>query len=222
MATMSMDVRHPAIPISGAKEAKEPGNSTSRNLIAESLKPFLIGEKLRTLRLKKKLGLVELGKHTGFSAAMLSKLERGKLYPTLPTLVRIATVFNVGLDYFFTDERKRHVVEVVRKQNRQRFPERPGTSEVSYFFESLDYPAIPRKLSSYYAEFQTVAREKLKPHSHAGVELLYLISGSLVLTIGSDAHTLHSGDSIYFDSAVPHTYWKSEMGACTALIVTTA
>ena len=59
------------------------------------------------------MGLVELGKHTGLSAALLSKLERDKLYPTLPTLLRIAMVFSVGLDYFFTDERKRHVVSVV-------------------------------------------------------------------------------------------------------------
>ncbi len=43
------------------------------------------------------MGLVELGKHTALSAAMLSKLERGKLFPRLPTLLRIAMVFGVGL-----------------------------------------------------------------------------------------------------------------------------
>src|SRR5579871_3058040 len=161
----------------GSPKPPEPSApNTAPDIIAESLKPFSIGEKLRTLRLRKKLGLIELGKHTGFSAAMLSKLERGKLYPTLPTLVRIAAVFNVGLDYFFTDERKRHVVAVVRKQDRQRFPERPGTVDISYYFEALDYAAVSRKLSSYYADFQKVAKEKLKPHSHAGVELVYVLS----------------------------------------------
>ncbi len=78
--------------------------------ISEGLGRYSIGEKLRTLRLRKSMGLVELGKHTGLSAALLSKLERGKLFPTLPTLLRIAMVFGVGLDYFFTDERKRRVV----------------------------------------------------------------------------------------------------------------
>lgn len=71
--------------------------------IEDGLRPYGLGEKLRALRLKKSLGLVELGKHTGLSPAMLSKLERGKLFPTLPTLLRIAMVFGVGLDYFFTD-----------------------------------------------------------------------------------------------------------------------
>src|SRR5262252_9495638 len=103
--------------------------------VVEGLKPYAIGEKLRGLRLRKSMGLVELGKHTGLSAALLSKLERGKLFPTLPTLLRIAMVFSVGLDYFFTDERKRHIVAVVRKKDRLNFPEIPSCSEVSYFFE---------------------------------------------------------------------------------------
>src|ERR1041385_8184455 len=101
------------------------------NTVSEGLSRYSIGEKLRTLRLRKSMGLVELGKHTGFSAALLSKLERGKLFPTLPTLLRIAMVFGVGLDYFFTDERKRRVVSLVRKEERVRFPERPGTHDRS-------------------------------------------------------------------------------------------
>ena len=64
------------------------------------LSDYAIGGKIRALRLKKKMGLVELGQHSGLSPALLSKLERGRLFPTLPTLLRIALVFSVGLDYF--------------------------------------------------------------------------------------------------------------------------
>ena len=200
------------------KKREEP--PSSRETVAGWLKPYSIGEKLKTLRLKKKLGLVELGRHTGLSAALLSKLERSKLYPTLPTLARIATVFDVGLDHFFTDEHKRHVVAVAKKRDRQRFPERPGTSEVSYFFETLDYGATPRKLNAYYADFQKIAKEKLKPHTHAGAEHLYLLSGVLVVAIGGHDYELEAGDAIYFDSSVPHTYCKSGDSPCAALIVT--
>jgi transcriptional regulator with XRE-family HTH domain len=188
--------------------------------VLNGLKPYSIGEKLRTLRLKKSMGLVELGKHTGLSAAMLSKLERSKLCPTLPTLLRIAMVFGVGLEYFFSDERKRHVVAIVRKKDRQRFPERPGAADVSYFFESLDFPATERKLSAYRADFQPIAREKLKPHSHAGVEFLCLLRGTLTLKIGSDEYLLHSGDTIYFDSSRLHSYHKEGRKPCSAIVVT--
>ncbi len=216
-----------AIGINGIKNQRQPVRGTraaeltsSKETVAGWLRPYSIGEKLKTLRLRKKLGLVELGRHTGLSAALLSKLERSKLYPTLPTLARIATVYDVGLDHFFMDERKRHVVAVAKKRDRQRFRERPGTSEVSYFFETLDYGATPRKLNAYYAEFQTIAKEKLKPHTHAGAELLYLVSGTLVLAIGGHGYELETGDSIYFDSSVPHTYCKSGDSPCNALIIT--
>lgn len=188
--------------------------------IEDGLKPYAVGEKLRALRLRKSMGLVELGKHTGFSAAMLSKLERGKLFPTLPTLLRIAMVFGVGLEHFFNNERQRHVVVIARKKERLRFPDSPGGGSISYNFESLNFKATERKLNAFYAEFEPVAAEKLRPHQHPGVELLYLISGKLELTIGSETFTLESGDAVYFDSGVRHIYHRAGKTPCTGVIVT--
>jgi transcriptional regulator with XRE-family HTH domain len=188
--------------------------------IVDGLKPYAVGEKLRALRLRKSMGLVELGKHTGLSAAMLSKLERGKLFPTLPTLLRIAMVFGVGLEYFFSDERKRHVVAIARKKERLRFPDSPGGSSVAYNFESLNFKATERKLHAFYAEFEPIAAEKSRAHQHPGVELLYLVSGKLELTIGSEPTTLEAGDAIYFDSGVRHSYHRASKGACAGIIVT--
>jgi transcriptional regulator with XRE-family HTH domain len=188
--------------------------------IFDGLNRYSIGEKLRSLRLRKSMGLVELGKHTDLSAALLSKLERGKLFPTLPTLLRIAMVFGVGLDYFFTDERKRRVVGVVRKNERLRFPERPGMQDVPYYFECLDYRATERKLSAFLADFQELSPERNKPHQHAGVEFLYVLKGSLELKIGSEDFVLEAEDAIYFDSAVMHSYHRKGSKACSAVIVT--
>ncbi len=194
--------------------------SNVSSTITEGLGRYSIGEKLRTLRLRKSMGLVELGKHTGLSAALLSKLERGKLFPTLPTLLRIALVFGVGLDFFFTDERKRRVVGVVRREERVRFPERPNTPDVQYFFECLDYRANERKLSAFLADFQEVAPEKLKPHQHAGVEFLFVIKGSMTIKIASEEFDLEAEDAIYFDSAVQHSYRRRGAKPCTGVIIT--
>jgi transcriptional regulator with XRE-family HTH domain len=71
--------------------------------MSDGLKNYRIGEKLHALRVSKKLGLTELGRHTGLSPALLSKIERGRIFPTLPTLLRTAMVFNVGLDFFFSE-----------------------------------------------------------------------------------------------------------------------
>jgi transcriptional regulator with XRE-family HTH domain len=188
--------------------------------ISDGLGRYSIGEKLRSMRLRKSMGLVELGKHTGLSAALLSKLERGKLFPTLPTLLRIAMVFGVGLDYFFTDERKRRVVGIVRKDERVRFPEKPGLQDVQYYFECLDYRATERKLSAFLADFQDVSAEKLKPHQHPGVEFLFILKGSLTMKIGSEEFILEAEDAIYFDAAVLHSYRRRGSKPCTGVIVT--
>ena len=81
--------------------------------LTEGLQQYRIGPKIRSLRLKKKLGLVQLGEHTGLSPAMLSKIERGQLFPTLPTLLRIALVFGIGLEHFFVED-ERPSVAVIR------------------------------------------------------------------------------------------------------------
>ncbi len=190
--------------------------------LSKGLGRYAIGEKLRALRLKKKIGLVELGRHTGLSAAMLSKVERGRVYPTLPTLLRIALVFSVGLEHFFADEQKRRVLAIVRRRERKRFPERPDGRDVSYYFESLDFAAVPKKLNAYYAEFEPLAAGKSRPHHHAGVEFLFVLGGKLAMRIGTEEHVLDRGDSIYFDSSVPHTYRRISRKVCSALVVTTA
>lgn len=189
--------------------------------IVQGLKPYLIGEKIRTLRLKKSMGLVELGKHTGLSTALLSKIERGKLIPTLPTLLRIALVFSVGLDFFFSEDRKRRLTEVIRKAERKRFPERPGVPDPAYFFESLDYKATERKLSAFWAEFEAVTADKAKPHQHNGVEFVYVIGGELTIRIGVDDVVLGAGDAVYFDGSFPHTYRRTSKEPCQGLVVTT-
>ena len=186
------------------------------------LSGYEIGVKIRSLRLKKKMGLVELGRHTGLSPALLSKIERGRLFPTLPTLLRIALVFSVGLEFFFAGAREKPLIAIVRKAERVRLPERPGARQVAYRFESLDYPAAERQFNSYYAEFLPMAASELRPHVHPGVEFIYALLGALSVHIASDEYALEAGDSMYFDSSIPHSYRRCGGRTCSAIVVTTA
>jgi transcriptional regulator with XRE-family HTH domain len=187
--------------------------------ITNGLKTYAIGSKLRRLRLRKSMGLVELSRHTGLSPALLSKLERDVMHPTLPTLLRIAMVFSVGLEYFFNPEPK-PVLEIVRKKDRLRFPDSPDSARPSYYFESLDFPVPDRALNSYLAEFGPVAAERVRLHGHPGVEVIYVFSGKLELRAGEGTHELAEGDSVYFDSSVMHGYRRIGPKRTTALVVT--
>jgi transcriptional regulator with XRE-family HTH domain len=187
--------------------------------ITDGLKRYSIGQKLRRLRLRKSMGLSQLSKHTGLSPSLLSKLERDLMHPTLPTLLRIALVFSVGLEYFFDPEPK-PVLEIVRKRERLRFPDSPDRRP-AYHFESLDFLAENRKLNAYYAEFEAVEARHMRMHQHPGIEFLYVISGKLALRIGEIEPELSEGDAIYFESEMPHGYRKVGVRRASALVVVT-
>lgn len=187
--------------------------------LTRELQGYGIGDKLRTLRLRRKLGLVELAKHTGLSAAMLSKLERGRLFPTLPTLLRIAQVYGLGLDHFFAAATPARALGIVRAGDRQRFPERLGGRDVVWEFECLDFTATERRLNAYRVRF-IKATGMLRTHEHPGAEFLHLLHGRLAIAIAGTEHVLSPGDSIYFDSAQAHAYRRLGERPAEALVVT--
>lgn len=186
--------------------------------IIQGLNKYAIGSKLRRLRLRKSMGLQELSKHSGLSPALLSKLERDVMYPTLPTLLRIAMVFSVGLEYFFNAPPE-PVLEIVRKKDRLRFPDSPNSKQPNYHFESLDFPVPSRPVNSYLAEFEAVKAEDVRMHEHPGIEVLYVLSGKLEVRTATSQHELGEGDAIYFDASVPHGYRRVGSKKTAALVV---
>ena len=185
--------------------------------LIDGLDQYRIGEKVRALRTGKKLGLVQLGEHTGLSAAMLSKIERGQLYPTLPTLLRIALVFGVGLQHFFVAD-EQQTAHVVRKADRVRLPDRPDKAKPTYFFESLDYPANDREMEAYFAEFPRGAQPSA-PHKHEGTELLFVVSGELSVNLNGDEKILAEGDAMHFNAGIAHSYKPRGRSAAKAIVV---
>jgi transcriptional regulator with XRE-family HTH domain len=185
--------------------------------LTEGLENYRIGPKIRTLRNSKGLGLAELGGHTGLSAGMLSKIERGSVFPTLPTLLRISLVFAVGLDHFFTDNED-PVLEIVRSKDRIRLPNVTDTKP-TFLFESLDFPVNDRKMEAFLAEFQPRSPQT-EPHEHAGPEMIFVISGALEIEIHNVKHELSTGDSLYFESEYPHSYRTLGQDRCKVIAVT--
>jgi mannose-6-phosphate isomerase-like protein (cupin superfamily) len=101
-----------------------------------------------------------------------------------------------------------------------RFPEAPEAFPLSFDFESLDFLATDRRFNAYYADFHSVAPEKVRVHQHPGVEFIYVLKGKLSLKIGADQEILEEGDSLYFDSQLPHGYSRAGSKPCSAIVVT--
>ena len=207
--------------ISGTKLTSmetETGEQTIRRVLGS----YEIGLKLRQLRLRKKIALVDLGKHTGLSASMLSQLENGKLIPTLPTLARVAMVFDVGLDHFFSDKRLRKTFSIVRAEERLKFPDRPDSPIPGYFFEVLAFGTSDKSLSAYLGEFPKRNWKEVRDHLHDGSEFVHVVEGVLAIHYQSEDHILRAGDSVYFDASEAHSYCgQSDNPVAKAIIVTT-
>ncbi|MGA2184051.1 MAG: XRE family transcriptional regulator [Bryobacteraceae bacterium] len=199
------------------------GNPESgEGAIRRILSSYEIGVKLRQLRLRRKIALVDLGRHTGLSASMLSQLENSRLVPTLPTLVRIAMVFDVGVEYFFGNRKQEKPFVVVRKEERMRFPDHPDNPTPNYFFECLAFSVSEKAVQVYLAEIMRVPDEAVQDHEHEGAEFFHVLEGSVTVRYNDEEHVLCAGDSAYFDSSTPHAYRGMSRTPAKAMVVTAA
>jgi len=176
-----------------------------------------IGPKIRRLRLKRSMGLAELGKEVGLSASFLSQLENGRVVPTLRNLSRIALVFNQELSYFFRDETDR-VFRVSRAKDRIRLAVGEFLLSDSMSVLVPDHHIVPCV-----ADFVPgVEGAAFHPQIFAGLELVYVMSGPLTLSTEDRTELLHTEDSAWIDGGTSRLYRCHEDKPARALIVTFA
>ncbi len=220
ISTMVSSVGEGFSPASAGREpVDERGLQVNAGVAESFIAEKQIGARIKQLRLKKSMGLVELGRHTGLSASFLSQLETGRVVPTLRNLARIAMVFSKDLSYFFEAERQT-LFRVHRRKERVRMPQ-TGADDPAYFFESLGYLVPDRQLDPYFAEFLPgKATRSPRAHQHGGCEFLYLLTGVLEVEHGGVTHHVEAGDAIYFDANTTHSYRCAGDIPATAVIVT--
>ena len=164
-----------------------------------------VGERIKKVREEKKLSLTDLAEKTGYSSAILSQIENHLLSPSLGTLIQIANALEVPLSKIF-GEKRGHSYSIVRKNERKlisRFASKEGVN-YGYTYESLGYDKKNRRMEPFIVTLEpaTVKHEKLS--SHSGEEFIYVLEGEMEVVLGDLRDTLSPGDSIYYDSTLPH------------------
>jgi transcriptional regulator with XRE-family HTH domain len=199
--------------------AADPDSGITAEAAETCIEDKRIGERIKYLRQRKQMGLVELGRHTGLSASFLSQLETGRVVPTLRNLARIAMVFSKDMAYFFEPERP-ELFRIVRASERQRLPQ-TGAEQPGYYFESLGLVPSDQHIDPYVAEFLPAGdRGPIRSHRHPGTEFLCVLSGTLQIAHDGKLDTLDSGDAVYFNAEAVHSYERIGDTECTALILT--
>jgi transcriptional regulator with XRE-family HTH domain len=177
-----------------------------------------LGQRIKRLRLKRSMGLVELGKATGLSASFLSQLETGRVVPTLRNLARIALVFNKDLSHFF-DSGEQSVFRMQRRRDRVRLPMGPAAGP-DYIAESFGILIPEGGLRPCMAEFLPgEQRTAFNPERYPGVEMVYVLTGTIELQRKGEAHMLETGDVCYISGETQRTYRCAGEQAAQALII---
>jgi len=186
--------------------------------VEEAIRVKAIGDRIRRLRLKRSMGLVELGQRTGMSASFLSQLETGRVVPTLRNLSRIALVFNKDLWHFLQDEKKNQFKKS-RAKDRIRLPI-GDRSAPQFISESMSALIPDRTLVPCIAEFLPNTRNAIfEPSTFRGQEFVYVLRGLLTLTTGNDREELEPGDVVWIDGAAKRQYRCKDGKPAAAMII---
>ncbi len=172
----------------------------------QSLALLDLGNQVRKLRNERSLTLQDLAGLTGLSKPNLSQIENNLVTPPIATLLKIATALGVPIGYFFQESPQQRNMIVVRKEDRYGIAKGPHISHIGYQYEPLAYPKIDKSMEPFIVEMEERETSDIVFNNHRGEEFLFVLRGSLEFCYGDDSVTLKEGDSLYFDSIIPHGY----------------
>ncbi len=166
----------------------------------------VIGGKIRSLREQLQLSVEDLAERCECEIDVIERLESGDIPPGLAPLVKITRALGVRLGTLLDDAE--HVGPVITRAGDATPVARFKGSGSGGEAGSLDFAALASDKAARHMEPFLIdvhpGSEKGSLSSHEGEEFIYVLDGTLEIEYGKDVHTLKPGDSIYYDSIVPH------------------
>lgn len=184
------------------------------------VRAFKIGRKIRDLRKRKVLTLQDLSTQTGLSKPLLSQIENDIVIPPIATLLRISRALDKDITFFLQEPHDERKIAVVRASERKRLEtRRAGQTPGDYFYESLAYKKGRKNMEPFLIEFEPRDEQDMSFYSHTGEEFIFVLEGSVEFRTTNDMHRLEAGDSLYFESDVPHAYRALGKGSARAIAI---
>lgn len=171
-----------------------------------------VGMRLRELRKKRRISLLELSRVTGMGYSFLSGLENDKHSITIANLQKLAEFFGVNLIYFLQEETEENV-KITRAEDGKKFELEGG------MVFQVQTPSNAKNVQVSRVYLPTYTPRNPTTHNHGeGEEVLMVLNGILYVTIGSKEYELFQGDSICFDSSYEHAIFTRKSTADLILI----
>ena len=174
-----------------------------------------LGQKIRSLRLGKKMTLQDVAGETGYSKALISRIENDSVSPSIGSLIKITTTLDITLhELFATVEGKS--ISIARKKDRSSQTLPGGKIRI----EGLCDRSADSKLAAVIMTFDP-GSSATDGSPRPGEEWWYMLKGKLEAVIGEMSYSLGEGDSMYLNSSVPHSWKNPAKGKAKALVLVT-
>jgi transcriptional regulator with XRE-family HTH domain len=163
---------------------------------------FAIGRQVYEFRSKLGITVADLARQAGLSAGMLSKIENGVTSPSLATLQALSSALNVPVTAFFRKYEEQRDASFV-KAGQGLMIERRGT-RASHQYQLLGHSMSKTVVVEPYLVSLTATPDVLPLFQHTGQEFIYLLEGEVTYRHADKLYEMRPGDSLFFDSDVPH------------------
>jgi len=162
-----------------------------------------VGENVKKIRDKRGLSLKDISQRTGLDVSLLEEIEQGKVSPPLGIIIKLAKALDMKMGYFISGAENQSYT-IVRKDDRKVISryDTKKSDKYGYEFISLAPKKKDRHMEPFIVTLEPSVEEE--PSTHDGQEFIYVLQGSMEVRLDKEIHILEAGDSIYYDSTVPH------------------
>ena len=177
-------------------------NNSQENVEPKKKVPYHFGEKLRSMREHKGYTLKYVAQMAGVSESLVSQIERNHVSPAIDTLLSLADVLDINLEFLFEEYRRQHPVQIIRQGERAKMAE----GEVEY--EELLKPDANDKsnnFEAYVIRIPAHSNTHRGSSGHIGREMGIIVKGKGELHYENEVYHMEEGDSVSFPASGPHT-----------------
>lgn len=190
--------------------------------MADAFEPNMnIGQRLRAVRVAKRMSQRELARKSGVTNGMISQIEGNSTSPSVSSLKRILDAIPMSMSEFFADKpgRTKQVffrAEDLRELNPNAFIAKNSGDVTSLSLRQVGNDPTSA-LQMLYERYAPGSNTGADLYSHNGEEAGIVISGVIEVTVGDQTATLGPGDAYLFESRTPHRFHNSGDGECVVV-----
>lgn len=162
----------------------------------------IIGTRIKSYRERLGISVDELAKNSGVDVALVRNIEEGKEYPSIGVMVKLARALGQRLGTFLDDQFVDDPLIVRASERREETAHYKGGAVGHYHYFSLGKGKTDRHMEPMFIVVDPNPEKKLS--SHEGEEFIIVMSGEVELIYGKQTFLLKAGDTMYYNSIVPH------------------